>query len=50
MAYVDGTLLVAGLPNEEFSSKLRRIPFPFSAEITGSNLAIFTSRLLLLKL
>ena len=36
MAYVDGTLLIAGLSNEEFSSKLRRIPFPFSAEVTGS--------------
>ena len=44
MAYVDGTLLIAGLSNEEFSSKLRRIPFPFSDEVTGSNLEIFTSR------
>ncbi|MBV9356437.1 MAG: hypothetical protein JO023_13025, partial [Chloroflexi bacterium] len=29
MAYVDGTLIVAGASNEEFSSTLRRIPFPF---------------------
>jgi hypothetical protein len=41
MAYIDGFLLVAGLSNEEFSSKLRRIPFPFVADITDSNLEIF---------
>jgi hypothetical protein len=41
MAYVDGSLLVAGLSNEEFSSKLRRIPFPFADEVTDNNLEIF---------
>jgi hypothetical protein len=41
MAYVDGALLVAGLSNEEFSSKLRRIPFPFQEEIAANNLEIF---------
>jgi hypothetical protein len=41
MAYVDGSLIVAGLSNEEFSSKLRRIPFPFDGAVTGSNLEIF---------
>ena len=41
MAYVDGTLLIAGLSNEEFSSRLRRIPFPFRAGVTGSSLEIF---------
>ena len=41
MVYVNGTLLVAGLSNEEFSSKLRRIPFPFSDEGVGNNLEIF---------
>jgi hypothetical protein len=41
MVYVSGALLVAGLSNEEFSSKLRRIPFPFSGKATGSNLEIF---------
>ena len=41
MAYVDGTLLVAGLSNEEFSSKLRRIPFPFTEEVIDNNLEIF---------
>jgi hypothetical protein len=40
MAYIDGTLLVAGLSNEEFSSKLRRIPFPFE-EGVANNLEIF---------
>jgi hypothetical protein len=41
MAYVDGQLLVAGLSNEEFSSKLRRIPFPFEGSGSGNNLEIF---------
>jgi hypothetical protein len=41
MAYVDGNLLVAGLSNEEFSSKLRRIPFPFGDGISDNNLEIF---------
>jgi hypothetical protein len=44
MAYVDGFLLVAGLSNEEFSSKLRRIPFPFTGDPAGAvdtNLEIF---------
>jgi hypothetical protein len=44
MAYVNGTLLVAGLSSEEFSSKFRQIPFPFPAGSdaqVGSNLEIF---------
>jgi hypothetical protein len=41
MAYVSGVLLVAGLSNEEFSSRLRRIPFPFSDDVTGTSLEIF---------
>jgi hypothetical protein len=41
MAFVDGQLLVAGLSNEEFSSKLRRIPFPFGGPIRDTNLEIF---------
>jgi hypothetical protein len=43
MAYVDGALLVAGLSNEEFSSKLRRIAFPFQPAETdqGNQLEIF---------
>jgi hypothetical protein len=31
IAYVNGRGIVAGLSNEEFSSKLRSIPFPFAA-------------------
>lgn len=30
MAFVDGRVFVAGLSNEEFSSNLRAIPFPFA--------------------
>jgi hypothetical protein len=41
MVYVDGSLLVAGLSNEEFSSKLRRIPFPFGEAAEANNLEIF---------
>lgn len=41
MAYVPGALLVAGLSNEEFSSKLRRIPFPFGDPAVANNLEIF---------
>jgi hypothetical protein len=41
MAYVDGELLVAGLSNEEFSSKLRRIPFPFGDGSAANSLEIY---------
>jgi hypothetical protein len=41
MAYVDGALLVAGLSNEEFSSKLRRLPFPFGGPTVDHGLEIF---------
>jgi hypothetical protein len=41
LAYVDGTLLVAGLSNEEFSSNLRRVPFPFTGEVLDNSLEIF---------
>jgi hypothetical protein len=41
MAYIDGCLLVAGLSNEEFSSKLRRIAFPFADGVVDSSLEIF---------
>jgi hypothetical protein len=41
MAYVDGTLLVAGLSNEEFSSRLRRIPFPFVDGTVANSLEVF---------
>ncbi len=41
LAYVEGALLVAGLSNEEFASKLRRIPFPFGSDVATNNLEIF---------
>jgi hypothetical protein len=41
MAYLDGVLLVAGLSNEEFSSRLRRIPFPFGGAAAQTSLEIF---------
>jgi len=41
MAYAGETLLIAGLSNEEFSSRLRRIPFPFRDGATGTSLEIF---------
>jgi hypothetical protein len=41
MAYVDGTLLVAGASNEEFSSTLRRIRFPFEAAAHSNSLEIY---------
>ena len=41
MSYVDGLLVVAGTSNEEFSSTLRRIPFPFSGDVDSNSLEIF---------
>jgi hypothetical protein len=41
MAYADGTLLVAGMSNEEFSSNLRRIPFPFTGKVLDNSTEIF---------
>ena len=41
VAYVDGLLLVAGASNEEFSSTLRRIPFPFKESALANSLEIF---------
>jgi hypothetical protein len=41
MAWVDGFLLVAGLSNEEFSSRLRRIPFPFDGDAADAGLEIY---------
>jgi hypothetical protein len=41
IAYVDGKVFVAGLSNEEFSSKLRSIPFPFTAADNGASVEIY---------
>ena len=40
MAYVNGNVIVAGLSNEEFSSSLRSIPFPFQQAGKGASLGI----------
>jgi hypothetical protein len=41
LAFVDGKVIVAGLSNEEFSSNLRTIPFPFGAVNKGSSVEIY---------
>jgi hypothetical protein len=41
MAWIDGLLLVAGASNEEFSSTLRRIPFPFNGDLLSNSLEIY---------
>lgn len=41
MAFVDGRLYVAGLSNEEFSSKLRSVAYPFSTVDNGASVEIF---------
>jgi hypothetical protein len=41
MAFVDNLVVVAGLSNEEFSSKLRTLAFPFSGADTGTSVEIY---------
>jgi len=41
IAYVDGRVFVAGLSNEEFSSNLRAIPFPFKEAGPGTSVEIW---------
>jgi hypothetical protein len=41
MAFVDGRLIVAGLSNEEFASKLRSIPYPFTTVENGTSVEIY---------
>jgi hypothetical protein len=41
LAYVDGQVFIAGLSNEEFSSNLRSVRFPFGGADTGSSVEIF---------
>ncbi|MDX1383476.1 MAG: hypothetical protein R3190_07535, partial [Thermoanaerobaculia bacterium] len=41
LAYIDGKLLVTGLSNEEFSSKLRALEFPFSDVSPGTSVEIY---------
>ena len=41
MAFVNGKLIVAGLSNEEFASKLRTFAYPFAAADPGTSVEIF---------
>ena len=41
LAFVDNRVFVAGLSNEEFSSALRAIPFPFNQADKGANVEIW---------
>jgi hypothetical protein len=43
LQFVDGNVVVAGLSNEEFSSNLRVIPYPFASGVapTGTGIEIF---------
>ena len=41
IAYLDGNVIVAGLSNEEFSSTLRSIPFPFNGAVKGAGIQIY---------
>jgi hypothetical protein len=41
LKYIDGKVYVAGLSNEEFSSSLRSIPFPFDSAAKGAGIEIW---------
>ena len=41
MAFVNGRLIVAGLSNEEFASKLRSFAYPFTTADPGTSVEIF---------
>jgi hypothetical protein len=41
LAYVNGNVIVAGLSNEEFSSNLRSVPFPFQSVSKGTSVEIY---------
>lgn len=41
LAFMDGRLIVAGLSNEEFASKLRAFQFPFEEADPGTSVEIF---------
>ena len=43
MAFVNGNLMVAGMSNEEWSSALRSIPYPFKNAAKGTQLQIWHS-------
>ena len=41
MAFVNGNVMVAGMSNEEWSSALRSIPYPFKTAAKGTQLQIW---------
>ncbi len=41
LAFVNGAVIVAGLSNEEFSSSLRSIPFPFQQATKAASIEIY---------
>ncbi|MEO5922365.1 MAG: hypothetical protein ABIR70_00915 [Bryobacteraceae bacterium] len=41
LQYSDGRLIVAGLSNEDFSSTLRVVPFPFTKADRGASISIY---------
>ncbi|EAY24118.1 hypothetical protein [Microscilla marina] len=41
IAYANGQVYVSGLSNEEFASTFRKIPFPFSNQVTSSSIEIY---------
>jgi len=41
LAFVDGRLVVAGLSNEEFASKLWSVPYPFASTDRGTSVEIY---------
>jgi hypothetical protein len=41
MAYTNGRLVISGLSNEEFASKLRSVAYPFTSAEAGTSVEIF---------
>lgn len=41
LGYVDGRVFIAGLSNEEFSSSLRSVPYPFQSAVKGASIEIY---------
>jgi hypothetical protein len=41
MKFHDGELYIAGISNEEFASTLRRVPYPFTDEISETQIKIY---------
>jgi hypothetical protein len=41
LGFADGRVFIAGLSNEEFSSSLRSIPYPFETAAKGASIEIF---------